>query len=84
MKTPLTNIDLESHMHVIVLPNQQIDYDTSVVAESFFSYVTTSEKKNGLLLIEVFRKTKLWPPGDDPSGLFLFVRGSKNFTFLPI
>jgi hypothetical protein len=44
MKTPLTNIDLESHMHVIVLPNQQIDYDTSVVAESFFSYVTINSK----------------------------------------
>ena len=40
-------------MHVIVLPNQQIDYDTSVVAESFFSYVTTYETKMGFLLIDI-------------------------------
>jgi hypothetical protein len=33
--------------------------------------VTTSEKENGFLLIEVFRKTKLWPPGVNPWWPFL-------------
>jgi hypothetical protein len=31
-----------------------------------FLFVTTSEKKTGFLLIETFRKTKLWPPGFVP------------------
>ena len=68
MKTPLTDIDQGSHMHVIVLPNQQIDYDTSVVAESFFSYVTTHETKKGMLLIETF-ETFICPQNDDHPNL---------------
>jgi hypothetical protein len=35
-------------------------------------------KKNGLLLIEIFRKTKLWPPGIDPWWPFLYVRASNK------
>jgi hypothetical protein len=31
-----------------------------------------SEKKTGFLLIETFRKTKLWPPGFDPWWPFSF------------
>jgi hypothetical protein len=31
-----------------------------------------SEKKIGFLLIEIFRKTKQWPPGFDPWWPFLF------------
>jgi hypothetical protein len=36
-----------------------------------FLNITTSKTKNGFLLIETFRKTKLWPPGDDPWWPFL-------------
>jgi hypothetical protein len=31
--------------------------------EGPFTFVTTYEMKNGFLLIETFRKLKLWPPG---------------------
>ena len=48
----------------------------------FFLYVTTSEKKNGFLLIEIFRNTKLWPPGSILGGHFLYVRDCKNSAFL--
>jgi hypothetical protein len=37
-----------------------------IVLRGRFLFVTTSEKKNGFLLIETFRKTKLRPPGFDP------------------
>jgi hypothetical protein len=36
------------------------------------------------LLIETFRKTKLWPPGLVPWWPFLYVRVSKNFAFRSI
>ena len=49
-----------------------------------YSKITTAEKKTGFLLIETFRKLKLWPPGDDPWWPFLYVRGSKNFSFQTI
>ena len=39
-----------------------------------FLNVTTSEKKNGFLLIEVFSKLKLWPPGFDPWWPFLVMQ----------
>ncbi len=37
-----------------------------IVLRGRFLFVTTAEKKNGLLLIETFSRTKLWPPGFDP------------------
>jgi hypothetical protein len=53
-----------------------------VVLLSGFLKVTASEKKTGLLLIEVFRKTKLWSPGFVPWWPFLYVRDCKNSSFL--
>jgi hypothetical protein len=53
-----------------------------------FLNVTTYKRKNGFLLIEIFRK--LFNPqnyghqGSLLGGLFLYVRGSKNFAFRPI
>jgi hypothetical protein len=49
-------------------------------------FVTTSEKENGFLLIETFRK--LFHPqnyghqGSILGGRLLFIRGSNNFSFL--
>jgi hypothetical protein len=43
-----------------------------LVGMTGFLNVTTSEKKTGLLLIETFKKQKLWPPGFDPWWPFLF------------
>jgi len=40
--------------------------------------ITTYEMKNGFLLIEVFRKTKLWPPGSTLGGHLLFIRVSSK------
>jgi len=48
-----------------------------------FLKVTTSEREIGLLLIETFRKTKLWPPGFDPWWPFLYVRSSWKPSFMP-
>jgi hypothetical protein len=55
-----------------------------IVLRGRFLFVTTYESNTGLLLIETFRKTKLWPPGFDPWEPFLYVRGSQNFGLLPI
>jgi len=49
-----------------------------------FFFVTTSEKKNGFLLIETYKTTKWWPPGSTLGGHLLFIRVSKNFAFQPI
>jgi hypothetical protein len=48
------------------------------------SLSTTYKMKNGFLLIETFRKTKLWPLGSSPCGLLLFVSVSKNLGFMSI
>ena len=42
-----------------------------IVLRGRFLFVTTYKTKTGFLLIETFRKTKLWPPGSIPSGHFL-------------
>jgi hypothetical protein len=44
--------------------------------------VTTSEKKNGFLLIETFSRQNYGHQGSILGGHFLFVRGSKNCVFL--
>jgi hypothetical protein len=51
---------------------------------ALFSNITTSETKTGFLLIETFRDAKRWTPGSTLGGHFLYVRGNKNFTILPI
>jgi hypothetical protein len=43
-----------------------------------FLYLTTSEKKSGFLLIETFRKLKLWPPGFVPWWPFLHCRCNRK------
>ena len=50
------------------------------IGKRSFLFITTYEKKTGFLLIETFRKTKLWPPGFDPWWPFLYVRVSKNLA----
>ena len=45
---------------------------------------TTYEKKNGFLLIETFRKTKLWPPAFDPWWPFLIMQGKQEFRISAI
>jgi hypothetical protein len=65
-----------------------LHYPFSSPVGPFFLNVTTSEKKNGFLLIETFRK--LFNPQNDDhqssilGGLFLYCRVSKNLVYLPI
>jgi hypothetical protein len=58
-----------------------------IVLRGRFLFVSTYEKKNGFLLIGVFRKlfnTQKYGHQDSILGsLLLFIRVSKNFAFLP-